>query len=281
MTNTFISTGATTTSGFGVIGASAFGASGALQLGGLGSSGFGSGFSSGFGGATRLTSFAAPTGDTNWGGESGSARTFGAPVQDLEEEDHSESEVELESVREEGSDGKTSKFQHKDGKYPSLLRNQRDETNPVSVSTGEDGEDCIFSSPRTNLYSFNKGWKERGRGTFKFNVTALCLDAQAGSRKSGRFVMRALQTYRVLLNEPVFKQMTVGDAKGNEPSGKSFSFAVIEEGRPIPYMIKVNRCSLVIRRHPETLTDLRFLQMSDEEESKTLYREVRKLQEQL
>lgn len=52
--------------------------------------------------------------------------------------------------------------------------------------------------------------------------------------------MRAHQTFRVLLNVPVFKKMQVGDSKGNEPFGKSFLFAVIED-RPIPHMIKVGR----------------------------------------
>ena len=51
--------------------------------------------------------------------------------------------------------------------------------------------------------------------------------------------MRAHQTYRVLLNAPVFKQMSVGDSRGSEPTGKSFAFAVIEEGKPVPHMVKV------------------------------------------
>lgn len=52
--------------------------------------------------------------------------------------------------------------------------------------------------------------------------------------------MRAHQTYRVLLNVPVYKQMKVGDGKGEEPSGKSFAFAAIEkDGKLCPYMIKV------------------------------------------
>ena len=51
--------------------------------------------------------------------------------------------------------------------------------------------------------------------------------------------MRAHQTYRVLLNAPVFKGMVIGDGKGNEPTGKSFAFGVIEEGKLIPHMVKV------------------------------------------
>lgn len=58
--------------------------------------------------------------------------------------------------------------------------------------------------------------------------------------------MRAHQTYRVLVNAPIFRQMKVGDSRGNEPSGKSFAFAVVEEGRPTPYMVKVSQLLLCL-----------------------------------
>lgn len=91
-----------------------------------------------------------------------------------------------------------------------------------------------------NLYSFNgTAWKEGGRGTFKLNVPISKLNDTPNLPKTGRFIMRAHQTYRVLLNTPVFKQMKIGDSKGNEPQGRSFSFAVIEDGKPTPFMIKV------------------------------------------
>lgn len=60
-------------------------------------------------------------------------------------------------------------------------------------------------------------------------------------QKSGRFIMRAHQTFRVMLNAPIFKQMKIGDSKGNEPTGKSLSFSVIGNGKPTPYLIKVGR----------------------------------------
>ena len=81
-------------------------------------------------------------------------------------------------------------------------------------------------------------WKESGRGIFKFNVASG--PADQGASKTGRFIMRAHQTFRVLLNTPVFKEMKVGDSKGQEPAGKSFAFAVVEDGRPTPHMIKVD-----------------------------------------
>lgn len=52
--------------------------------------------------------------------------------------------------------------------------------------------------------------------------------------------MRAHQTFRVLLNAPVLKRMTVGDGKGKEPNGKSFSFGVVEDGLLVPHLLKVS-----------------------------------------
>lgn len=109
------------------------------------------------------------------------------------------------------------------------------------VGTGEDGEESIFSSPRVNLYSWTgSAWKEGGRGTFKLNVASPGVEGENEFQKSGRFIMRAHQTFRVMLNAPIFKQMKIGDSKGNEPTGKSLSFSVIENGKPTPYLIKVS-----------------------------------------
>ena len=59
--------------------------------------------------------------------------------------------------------------------------------------------------------------------------------------------MRAHSTFRVLLNAPVFKEMKVGDSRGNEPTGKSFAFAVVEDGRPTPHMVKVGSIWIPLR----------------------------------
>ena len=74
---------------------------------------------------------------------------------------------------------------------------------------------------------------------FKFNVLGQPPDEATKAQRGGRFIMRAHQTYRVLLNEPVFKEMLVGDAKGSEPKSRSFAFAVIEKGKAVPHMIRV------------------------------------------
>ncbi len=105
-------------------------------------------------------------------------------------------------------------------------------------------------------------------------------DEAQSPQKTGRFIMRAHQTYRVLLNTPVFKQMKVGDKDGNEPPGKSISFAVIEDGKPTPYLVKVRDLYYIIIFRGR-LTINHFPQFNDEEEAKTLYREVQKLQEAL
>ena len=107
------------------------------------------------------------------------------------------------------------------------------------METGEGGEDSIFSS-RASLYSFrDNAWKESGKGTFKLNIAPASPEDASSDQKTGRFIMRAHQTYRVLLNVPVFKQMQVGDSRGNEPTGKSFLFAVIENAKPVAHMLKV------------------------------------------
>ena len=88
--------------------------------------------------------------------------------------------------------------------------------------------------------------------------------------------MRAHQTFRVLLNSPVLKKMTIGDGRGNEPSGKSFSFGVVEDGTLVPHLLKVSSLTLLFQQ-----THTEVDQLSDTAESKTLYREVKRLQESM
>lgn len=137
----------------------------------------------------------------------------------------------------------------------------------------------MFTTNRANLFAFEDGtWKERGRGVFKLNVATAHSDEPNVSHKKGRFIMRAHQTYRVLLNTPVFKQMQIGDSKGKEPPGKQLSLAVIEGGKPTPYLVRVSS-----ERPPSYLVwELMIpIQLSDDNEAKTLYREIRRLQEDL
>ena len=109
------------------------------------------------------------------------------------------------------------------------------------MDTGEEGEVSMITANRASLFAFENGkWKERGRGVFKLNVTSAQASDPNESRKKGRFIMRAHQTYRILLNTPVFKQMQVGDSKGKEPPGNQVSLAVVEGGKPTPYLVRVS-----------------------------------------
>lgn len=113
--------------------------------------------------------------------------------------------------------------------------------NVALVNTGEDGEETVFSSARACLFSWDgAAWKEGGKGVFKLNMTIPGTNKLEHTQRSGRFIMRAHQTFRVLLNTPVFKQMKVGDSKGNEPTSKTLSFSVIEKAKPTPYLIRVS-----------------------------------------
>ncbi|KAL8932596.1 MAG: hypothetical protein Q9211_006226, partial [Gyalolechia sp. 1 TL-2023] len=212
--------------GFGINGA-------ASKPSGFGGSVFGSAFSNSTAPAPKLTSFAAPTGDLAPPKPTEITKPFGAQADDSAEEDG-------------GSDGEANHEEVGNGDIEVDSRFQQRE-----VETGEAGEKSIFQSPRAQLYYYDGGcWHEKGKGSFKLNV------AENEKEKKARFIMRAHQTFRVLLNQPVFKKMQVGNSKGQEPQGKTVSFAVIDQGRPTPHLLK----------------------LSDENESKTLYREVLRLQ---
>lgn len=71
-------------------------------------------------------------------------------------------------------------------------------------------------------------------------MTELAADDDEAPRKTARFIMRALQVFRVMLNTPVFKGMAFGSVGGEEQKGKQINFAVLEEGRTVPYMLRVS-----------------------------------------
>ncbi|KAL8888917.1 MAG: hypothetical protein Q9215_003726, partial [Flavoplaca cf. flavocitrina] len=204
----FLSSSSMTGSGFGCTGTGS-------KPTGFGGSVFGSGFGNPTAGAPRLSSFAAPTSDVGVPKSTEAKIAFGAPADDSgDEEGGSEGNADPEDP-EAGDDETDSRFEQQE------------------VETGEAGEESIFMSARAQLYNFDSGgWKEKGRGVFKLNVSE-----NEGARKA-RFIMRANQTFRVLVNQPVFKKMQVGDRQGREPSGKQFSFAVIDQGRPSVYLLK-------------------------------------------
>lgn len=112
--------------GFGALGSSATSVLGSSGFSSLGSGVFGTGFGQAFNGGTKLSSFAAPVGDANWGDQGGSTNLFGAPATD-EEEDNSESEEYglVETDRNDESCEVDCRFQQQDGKFYSKLPRQK------------------------------------------------------------------------------------------------------------------------------------------------------------
>ena len=200
--------------GFGNSRLSTFASAGSNTGSNFGGAPFGGSFGGGFGGGSKLTSFAAPTGDAKLGSANGSLKPIGSSSNDDEDKDGSgtEDDGDDDGNKNDEASERGEKFQHQD------------------VDTGEDGEDTIFSS-RAKLYAFkDNNWKEAGSGVFKLNVIP-SKDSE-DDHKSSRFIMRAHQTYRVLLNQATC-------SFGGEPSGRNFAFAVIVDGKPVPHMVKV------------------------------------------
>jgi Ran-binding protein 3 len=134
----------------------------------------------------------------------------------------------------------------------------------LKVNTGEEEEETVFSC-RAKLYTFEKEWKERGVGVLKLNIRyenqALAstdteekpadeADLEAGGledfsavERRGRLIMRTDGVHRVVLNTPIFKDMNVGTADGEEPTGKTMFLTGLEDGKPTAFQIKV--CSPV------------------------------------
>lgn len=105
-------------SGLGKVDQSPFGSSGPSKSGVFGRSVFGSAFGGPLAGGNRLTSFAAPTGDTKLGVSNGTSKPIGSPKRDEDENENSESEGEraAESKRDEEAEDADGRFQHQNGK---------------------------------------------------------------------------------------------------------------------------------------------------------------------
>ncbi|KAK1436843.1 hypothetical protein QVD17_02627 [Tagetes erecta] len=98
-----------------------------------------------------------------------------------------------------GTNGNSSLFGDMDKKIdgsrtiPSFNKN-------AQVETGEENEKTIFTT-ESLLYEFvDGGWKERGKGELKVNVST------SGTRKA-RLIMRAKGNYRLILNASIFVDM--------------------------------------------------------------------------
>lgn len=79
----------------------------------------------------------------------------------------------------------------------------------VEVETGEENEEVVFNADSA-LYEFIEGgWKERGKGELKINVSKPAKD-------KARFLMRTRGNYRLILNASLFPdiKLTSMDKKG-------------------------------------------------------------------
>jgi hypothetical protein len=115
----------------------------------------------------------------------------------------------------------------------------------TTVETGEEQEKTYFSC-KAKLFQFtNQEWKERGIGTFKVNVRVT--DGRE-DKKAARMIMRADGVLRVMLNQPLFKGMKVGDPSGNEPKSKQVNLVGYEDGRTVPLLLRVRHSSTIVHR---------------------------------
>ncbi|MCJ1307890.1 hypothetical protein MMC25_001538 [Agyrium rufum] len=197
-------------------------------FGSLGGSAFGSTFNGGFSSGSKLSSFAAPIGDTKLGKPA--PKAFGASA-DNEEDD------------EEGSEGAS--VDHDAPKVdPEIETDHRFQKQ--EMETGEEGENTIIQV-RGKLFQWvDTAWAERGIGPFKLNITRPKPASTEGEKEGkeetekpkiiARFLMRAQLTHRVILNSPIFENMLVTDA-GN---GK-FRFSGMVDGKIVPYLLRIKK----------------------------------------
>ncbi|KAL9112945.1 MAG: hypothetical protein Q9227_002809 [Pyrenula ochraceoflavens] len=242
--------GSSALSGSGFGGTSPFATSGSSAFGGQTRTGFGGGFGSALG-ATKpqggFSSFGAPTASSGiLGSNANSNRAFGAPEVNEEQDDDSEDD---ENNEEESRDEKSKdkRFHEQEGKF-SLA---------VVVETGEEAEETVFSC-KAKLYHFDtKEWKERGVGSFKVNVSD-DKEAEDPGKKKARLIFRTEGVHRVALNTPVFKDMKVGSNDGKEPNGKMLNLAAMENGKPVPLLLKTGSLDLArdLYRHIKSIQEL-------------------------
>ncbi|KAJ0249239.1 Nuclear pore complex protein NUP50B [Hirschfeldia incana] len=81
----------------------------------------------------------------------------------------------------------------------------------VSVETGEENEETVFTAADSVMFEYfvEGGWKERGKGEVKVNVST------TDSRKA-RLLMRSKGTYRLILNASLYPEMKLAGMDYNE-----------------------------------------------------------------
>jgi Ran-binding protein 3 len=74
----------------------------------------------------------------------------------------------------------------------------------VPIETGEENEKSVFASDSVLFEFFNGGWKERGKGEVKVNIST------NGTGKA-RLVMRSKGNYRLILNASLYTDMKLAN----------------------------------------------------------------------
>jgi Ran-binding protein 3 len=204
------------TGGFGALGSSGTSSFGGSSFGGSLGGGFG-----GFGGAKPIGSFAAPGGNLEIKGLKEKEKPFGAAAigEPSDDEDGDDEDPDNPTDKEERQSSQPLLSQQR----KLIFATSRYSANfPEAHETGEEGEETIWTG-RARLYNMagegsNRGWKERGVGTIKFNITV-------DEPKKARFVLRAEGTHRLLLNAAVTKNLVFGgDAQGEKPKDTRLLF---------------------------------------------------------
>ncbi|KAL5701772.1 hypothetical protein ACHQM5_027078 [Ranunculus cassubicifolius] len=89
----------------------------------------------------------------------------------------------------------------------------------VPVETGEENEKAVFAADAILFEYLDGGWKERGKGELKVNVST------TGVGKA-RLVMRARGNYRLILNAGLFPDMKLASMEK-----RGITFACMNEGK--------------------------------------------------
>lgn len=229
-------------SGFGSLGGSKTSFGSGSAFGGASGSPFGGSFASKPSGSA---SFATPGAPGITGLSSKPERAFGAPG-DKEEESGSDQDNDDADKTDKDADEERRPSAALSGTARRLqcINNLKTTNSSPAKETGEENETSAWVG-RSKLYTMDgegkeRGWKERGFGNIKLNVT---LDKP----KKARFVLRADGTHRLLLNAAVTKTMVFGaDSKGARPKdGRLLFNSPNADGSLEMHLLKV-RCIWVM-----------------------------------
>lgn len=105
----------------------------------------------------------------------------------------------------------------------------------VVVETGEENEEVVFNADSVLFEFADGGWKERGKGEVKVNVTS-------GTEKKARVLMRSKGNYRLILNARLYPEMKLTNM---EKKGVTFACATEGKDRLSTFALKFKDGSIV------------------------------------